>query len=430
MSLDLIVRDVTLPDGRKRQDVAVVAGRIAAIEPGIDAQAAQTIDGRGYLLSPPFVDSHFHMDATLSLGLPRLNVSGTLLEGIRLWGELKPQLAHEAVAERALRYCDLAVSQGLLAIRSHVDVCDDRLLAVEALIEVRKQVKPYLDLQLVAFPQDGYLRSLNAARNLERALDLGVDVVGGIPHFERTMADGAASVKALCEVAAKRGLMVDLHCDESDDPLSRHIETLAAEAQRLGLGGRATGSHLTSMHSMDNYYVSKLLPLIAEAGINAIANPLINLTLQGRHDSYPRRRGLTRIAEMRAHGVPVALGQDCCMDPWYGLGGADMLDVAHIAVHGAPMTSHEAIRWTFDAVTGIPARILGLEGYGLAAGANADMVLLQAVDPIEAVRLRATRLFVIRRGKVVARTPARETELSLTGRPARLDPASYAPAAV
>ncbi len=427
MDFDLIVRNATLPDGRKGQDVAVAARRIAAIQPTIGAEAMRTIDARGYLLSPPFVDCHFHMDATLSLGLPRLNLSGTLLEGIALWGELKPQLTHEAVAERALRYCDLAVSQGLLAVRSHVDVCDDRLLAVEALLEVRKKVKPYLDLQLVAFPQDGYFRSPNAALNLDRALDLGVDVVGGIPHFERTMAEGAASVKALCEIASRRGLMVDLHCDESDDPLSRHVETLAAEAQRLGLGSRATGSHLTSMHSMDNYYVSKLLPLIAELGVNAIANPLINLTLQGRHDSYPRRRGITRVAEMRALGIPVALGQDCVMDPWYSLGGADMLDVAHMAVHGAPMTSREAIRWTYDAVTEIPARILGLEGYGLWVGANADMVLLQASDPIEAVRLRATRLFVIRRGEVIARTPSRETELSLSGRPSNLDPASYAP---
>ncbi|MGA7198773.1 MAG: amidohydrolase family protein [Roseiarcus sp.] len=427
MQFDTILRDATMPDGRKGQDVAIAAGRIAAIEPRIEAEARQVIGARGYLLSPPFVDCHFHMDATLSLGLPRLNLSGTLLEGIALWGELKPQLTHEAVAERALRYCDLAVSQGLLAVRSHVDICDDRLLAVEALLEVKKRVKPYLDLQLVAFPQDGYFRSPSAAENLERALDLGVDVVGGIPHFERTMAEGAASVRALCEIAARRGLMVDLHCDESDDPLSRHVETLACEAHRLCLGGRATGSHLTSMHSMDNYYVSKLLPLIAESGICAIANPLINLTLQGRHDTYPRRRGMTRVAEMRALGVPVALGQDCVMDPWYGLGGADMLDVAHMAVHGAPMTSREAIRWTFDAVTEIPARILGLDGYGLAIGNNADMVLLQAADPIEAVRLRATRLLVIRRGEIIARTPPRETELSLTGRPSSLDPASYAP---
>jgi cytosine deaminase len=241
------------------------------------------------------------------------------------------------------------------------------------------------------------------------------------------MADGAASVKALCEIAAERGLMVDLHCDESDDPLSRHVETLAYEAKRLGLGARATGSHLTSMHSMDNYYVSKLLPLIAESGINAIANPLINITLQGRHDTYPRRRGLTRIPEMRALGVAVALGQDCVMDPWYGLGGADMLDVAHMAVHAAPMTSREAIRWSFDAVTEIPARILGLEGYGLAVGRNADLVVLQAADPIEAVRLRAPRLAVIRRGRLIAETPPRVASLGLPGRPAKLDPADYAP---
>ena len=429
MTFDLIVRGATLPDGRKDIDIATRDGRIVAIERNLQAEAGTIVDARGRLVSPPFVDCHFHMDATLSLGLPRLNQSGTLLEGIALWGELKPLLTHEAVVERALRYCDLAVSQGLLAVRSHVDVCDDRLVAVEALLDVRARVKPYLDLQLVAFPQDGYFRSANAARNLERALDIGVDVVGGIPHFERTMADGAASVTALCEIAARRGLMIDLHCDESDDPLSRHIETLAFEATRLGLGARATGSHLTSMHSMDNYYVSKLLPLIAESGVNVIANPLINITLQGRHDVYPRRRGLTRIAELRVHGVPVALGQDCVMDPWYGLGAADMLDVAHMAVHAVPMTSREAIAWTFAAVTEIPARVMGLEGYGLEIGKFADMVVLQAADPIEAVRLRATRLAVIRRGRIVARTPPRVTDLMIPERPETIDPASYAPRA-
>jgi cytosine deaminase len=410
MTFDLILRGANLPDGRENIDIAVSGGRIVAIEPHIAAEAGETHDARGRLVSPPFVDSHFHMDATLSLGLPRMNVSGTLLEGIALWGELKPLLTHEAVIERALRYCDLAVSQGLLAVRSHVDICDDRLLAVEALLEVRAKVKPYLDLQLVAFPQDGYYRSPTAAKNLERALDLGVDVVGGIPHFERTMEEGAASVRALCEIAAQRGLRIDLHCDESDDPLSRHVETLAREATRLGLGGRATGSHLTSMHSMD---------------INAIANPLINITLQGRHDTYPRRRGLTRIPELRAHGVPVALGQDCVMDPWYGLGSGDMLEVAHMAVHSVPMTSREAIRWSFDAVTSIPAAVMGLENYGVRVGANADLVILQAADPIDAIRMRSTRLAVIRRGKIVSRTSPRLAELNLEGRPSQLDPASY-----
>ena len=427
MALDLVVTGATLPDGRENFDIACAGGRIVGLEPGIAADAAHTIDAAGRLVSPPFVDVHFHMDATLSLGTPRMNVSGTLLEGIALWGELKPLLTEEAVAERALRYCDLAVSKGLLAIRSHVDVCDDRLTAVDALLEVKRRVAPYIDLQLVAFPQDGYLRSPSAAANLERALDRGVDVVGGIPHFERTMADGAASLKTLCEIAARRGLMVDIHCDETDDPMSRHVETLACETQRLGLQGRVAGSHLTSMHSMDNYYVSKLVPLIAEAGLHAIPNPLINITLQGRHDTYPRRRGMTRVPELLAAGINVAFGQDCCMDPWYSLGGADMLDVAHMGLHVAQMTSREAMRTCFAAVTENAAKVMRIDGYGLEVGCNADMVVLQAHDSIEAIRLRARRLAVIRRGKVIAETPAELVDLRLPERPARLDPAQYFP---
>ncbi len=429
MSFDLLIKNATLPDGATGVDIACAGGKITAIEPNITADAARIIDATGRLVSPPFVDCHFHMDATLSLGLPRMNQSGTLLEGIALWSELKPLLTPEAVKERALRYCDLAVSKGLLAIRSHVDICDDRLTAVDALLEVKREIAPYIDLQLVAFPQDGYFRSPNAAENLKRALDKGVDVVGGIPHFERTMADGAASVTALCEIATKRGLLVDMHCDETDDPLSRHIETLAYETQRLRLQGRVAGSHLTSMHSMDNYYVSKLLPLIAEAGVHAIPNPLINIVLQGRHDTYPKRRGMTRVPEMREYGINVAFGQDCCMDPWYSLGGADMLDVAHMALHVAQMTSREAMRFCFEAVTTNPARVMHLEGYGLAVGCNADMVVLQAHDSIEAIRLRARRLFVIRRGKVISETAPEVAELALRSRPEALDPASYFPRA-
>src|SRR4051795_8658687 len=235
MQADLILRGANLPDGRQGHDILITDGLIQAVGQQIDARGRDELDVSGLLVAPPFVDCHFHMDATLSLGLPRLNHSGTLLEGIALWGELRPQLTVEAVVERALRYCDLAVSQGLLAVRSHVDVSDERLVAVEGLLQVRERVKPYLDLQLVAFPQDGYYRSPGAAANLERALDMGVDVVGGIPHFERTMADGAASVRALCELAAGRGLMVEPHCAETDDPSSRHIETLAHETLRLGL---------------------------------------------------------------------------------------------------------------------------------------------------------------------------------------------------
>jgi cytosine deaminase len=418
--LDLILRDCSLPDGRQGIDIGVRNGRIAAIEPALAADAHQTVHAAGHLVTPPFVDAHFHMDSTLSYGLPRVNRSGTLLEGIELWGELKPTLAQDALVERALAYCDWAAAKGLLAIRSHVDVSDPRLLAVEALLHVRERVKPYLDLQLVAFPQDGVLRAAGALDNLKRALDMGVDVVGGIPHFERTMQQGAESVRLLCELAAERGLPVDMHCDETDDPLSRHIETLACETQRLGLQGRVTGSHLTSMHSMDNYYVSKLLPLIREAGVSVVANPLINITLQGRSDTYPKRRGMTRVPELMAAGVPVAFGHDCVMDPWYGLGSADMLEVAHMGLHVAQMTSQDAMRACFDAVTATPAHILGLPDTGLEIGKRADLVLLQARDPVEAIRLRATRLLVLRAGRVIARTPPATAELFLEGRPGSL----------
>ena len=416
--LDLLVSNANLPDGRTGMSIAVQNGRIVEVATHIDATSAQQIvDAAGLLVTPHFVDPHFHMDATLSYGLPRVNASGTLLEGIALWGELKPHLTADALIERAIAYCDWAVAKGLLAIRSHVDTSDPSLLAVDALLEVKRRVAPYLDLQLVAFPQDGVLRSPGGVENLKRALDKGVDVVGGIPHFERTMADGAASVKLLCEIAAERGKLVDMHCDESDDPLSRHIETLAYETQRLGLQGRVTGSHCTSMHSMDNYYVSKLLPLIAESGVSVIANPLINITLQGRHDSYPKRRGMTRVPELMDAGVVVAFGHDCVMDPWYSLGSGDMLEVAHMGLHVAHMTSQDGMRRCFDAVTTNAAKVMHLEGYGLEVGCDASFVLLQARDPIEAIRLRATRLKVFRKGKLIAETPAATAALHVDGRP-------------
>ena len=415
--LDLLITNANLPDGRNRMSVAVQDGRIVEVTEGLQAAAHETVDACGLLLSPPFVDAHFHMDSTLSYGQPRVNETGTLLEGIALWGELKPRLTHEAIVQRALHYCDWAVARGLLAIRSHVDTSHPSLVPVQALLDVKKRVAPYLDLQLVAFPQDGVLRAPGGLDNLKRALELGVDVVGGIPHFERTYAQGTDSVKLLCELAARQGKRVDMHCDESDDPHSRHVEMLTHETQRLGLQGRVTGSHLTSMHSMDNYYVSKLIALMAEADLGVVANPLINITLQGRHDTYPKRRGMTRVPELMAAGLTVAFGHDCVLDPWYSGGSADMLEAAHMGLHVGQMTSQSAMRQCFDAVTTHPARLLGLEGYGLAAGCHADFVLLHARDPAEAIRLRATRLAVYRRGKKVASSPAPVAALALPGRP-------------
>jgi cytosine/creatinine deaminase len=418
---DMIIRNANLSSGETGFDIGITKGKITAIEKNLTSECGQEIDATGRLVSPAFCDPHFHMDATLSLGKPRMNMSGTLLEGITLWGELRPIVTKEELVERALRYCDLAVSQGLLFIRSHVDTSDPRLVTAEAMLEVRERVAPYIDLQLVAFPQDGYYRAPDGAKALEKALDMGIEIVGGIPHFERTMEDGRRSVEALCRIAADRGLMVDMHCDETDDPMSRHIETLTAETVRHGLQGRVSGSHLTSMHSMDNYYVSKLIALMAEAEINAIPNPLINIMLQGRHDTFPKRRGLTRVRELIEAGINVSFGQDCTMDPWYSMGSADMLEVAHMGVHVSQMGGVDEKKKLFDAITINSAKTMGLENYGLTFGSNADLVVLQAADVVEAIRLKPTRLYVLKAGEIVSSSPARIATLTLPDRPASID---------
>ena len=412
---DLLVKGGTLPDG-SIADIAITGDRIAAVGQ-LDAPAVRTIDASGDLVSPPFVDPHFHMDATLSYGLPRVNASGTLIEGISLWGELREIATVDEMVERAVRYCDWAASMGLLAIRTHVDTTPDHLRGVDAMLEVKRRVAPYLELQLVAFPQDGLYRAKNGRENLIRALDRGVDIVGGIPHFERTMEEGTESVKDVARIAADRGLMLDIHCDETDDPMSRHVETMAAEVTRHGLGVRAAGSHLTSMHSMDNYYVSKLLPLIAESEMTVIPNPLINITLQGRHDTYPKRRGLTRVKEMQALGITVGWGQDCVLDPWYSLGTGDMLDVAFMGMHVAQMTHPAEMARCFEMVTHTNARIMNLEGYGLKVGDLASLVVIDADNPTEALRLRPDRLFVVSRGKVIVERARNNARLAIAGRP-------------
>ena len=424
MTLSLIVRNATLPDGRTGQDIGVDGARIAEVRPKLPAGAGREIDAGGQLVCPPFIDSHFHLDATLSLGLNgRYNESGTLAEGIRLWREMQPLIDADGLYSRAMRYCDLAVSKGMLAIRSHVDVTDGALIGAEVMAQVKKDVAPYLDLQLIAFPQMGYFARPTLHDSILRVLEMGFEVVGGAPHLEPTAELGRRSVTALCEIAAERGAMVDMHCDENDDPNSRHIQDLAYETQRLGLQGRVTGSHLTSMHSMDNFFAARLIQQMLAAEVHVVANPLANMILQGRFDTYPKRRGMTRVKELMAAGCVVALGQDSTLDPWYPLGTADMLDVAWMAVHAGHLSSRDGMRACFDAVTGNAAAIMQLDGYGLEPGCFADFVVLQAADPIEAIRLRPTRLHVFRRGQEIATTPPAATALALPGRPDRLDPA-------
>ena len=410
---DLIIRNCNLGKNEKT-NILIKNGIIEDINDNIPQIGCSELDAENYFVTSPFIDSHFHMDATLSYGLPRVNKSGTLLEGIQLWGELKPSLTKEAIKNRARKLCKWAIARGTLTIRSHVDVSGENLLAVDALLEIKDEMKDYIDLQLVAFPQDGLLRS-NCLNNLIKSLDMGVDVIGGIPHFERTMDDGSESIKILCELAEKRGLLVDMHCDESDDPNSRHIETLTYHTNRLKMNGRVAGSHLTSMHSMDNYYFSKLIGLMIEAEINVIPNPLINITIQGKHDNYPKRRGMTRVPEQIKAGLNVAFGHDCVMDPWYPLGSHDMLEVAHMALHIAHMTGINEMISCFDAVTTSAAKVLHLDKYGLKKGSYGDIVILQCKDKIEALRLKPNRLYVIKKGNIISSTNPTEYKLNVDG---------------
>ncbi|MBM7066792.1 cytosine deaminase [Actibacterium sp. 188UL27-1] len=422
MAFDLILTGAVLPDGRLGQDIGIVEGKIAQIAADLPRDGAEVMDVTGHLVTPPFVDAHFHLDATLSIaGADEVNETGTLADGIALWEEMSAAMTADDYRDRALRYFDIAVSQGLLAVRTHVDVTDANLVAAQALAEVKREVADYIDLQLVAFPQMGFFCRPDMDDSIRTVLDLGFDVVGGAPHLEQTAALGRASITALCEIAAEHDAMVDMHCDENDDPASRHIETLVHETRRLGLEGRVTGSHLTSMHSMDNFYAARLITQMAQAEMNVIVNPAVNLHLQGRYDTYPKRRGLARVPELMQAGCAVAFAQDCVMDPWYPLGRGCLLDIAYLGAHACHLIEPAGLWACFEAVTDVPAQIMELDHLGLAVGKSADLVVLEARDPAEAIRLRAPRRAVIRRGQIISQTPPAHARLTLPGRPERLD---------
>jgi cytosine/creatinine deaminase len=385
-------------------DMALEDGRITAIAPHLDLPAQQVLEVNGQLVSPPFVESHIHLDSALTAGQPRWNQSGTLFEGIDIWRDRKQHLSLEDVKARAIEALKLQAQQGVLFVRSHADVSEASLTALKALLEVREAVKDWVTLQVVAFPQDGiYSHPDNEAR-LEEALKLGADVVGGIPHYELTREDGVRSVERIFDLAERYDRLIDIHCDEIDDDQSRFIEVVAACAIRCGCGSRVTASHTTAMGSYNNAYALKLMGFLQRTSINFIANPLINITLQGRTDTYPKRRGVTRVKELWQSGLNVSLGHDCIQDPWYSLGTGNMLDVASMAVHVCQMTGLEEINACYDMVTHHGARTLHLKDYGLAVGNPANMIVLDAADRYDAIRRRPVVRAVISRGKLLVET--------------------------
>jgi cytosine/creatinine deaminase len=406
--IDLILRNARLAGQEDLTDLGVDDGVIVSAGPG--TAAAEVIDLEGRLVTPPLVESHIHLDAVLTVGQPRPNVSGSLFEGIAVWAERVADLTYEDVQARVAQVLRWQLACGVQHVRSHVDVCDPQLRALRALIDLRAEMRGLIDLQLVAFPQQGIFGFEGGRELMAEAVRLGADVVGGIPHYELTREDGVESVKFAMALADEHGLRVDIHCDETDDDHSRFVEVMAAETIRRGMSGRVTASHTTAMHSYNSAYAYRLIRNIARAGLHMVTNPLDNSVLQGRFDTGPIRRGHTRVKQLQEAGVNVCIGHDSVMDPWYPLGYGDPLQAAFVLVHYGQMSGDAELRRLIDMITVNPAAALGLDGYGLRAGGPADLVVFDAPSEADALRLIAPRTLVLRAGQVVARaTPARHT---------------------
>ncbi len=416
MPYDLIIRHAQLHRHARLMDIAVKDGVFVSIASNLSAASAEReIDVAGRLVSPPFIDAHVHLDAVLTVGQPRYNTSGTLLEGIQIWSERKPSLTREDVKRRAREEIMWEVAQGTLHIRSHVDVCDPELTALRALLELREEVRDLCDLQLVAFPQDGILSFPDGRELMRTAMELGCDVVGGIPHYEWTRDMGVEDVHFVFALAKEFNRDIDCHCDETDDPHSRFTEVMAADTLQQGWQGRVTASHCTAMHSYDNAYAFKLIRLLARAGVSVVANPFDNIVLQGRFDTYPKRRGMTRVKEL----LNVALGHDSIMDPWFPLGRGDMLAAAQLALFLAHMSGYEEINDVFDLMTTNAARTLRIEDrYGIVEGKPADFIVLDAPSAFEALRLVPARLHVFKGGREIASTTPARSVVRRGGEPA------------
>ncbi|MEO0842005.1 MAG: cytosine deaminase [Cyanobacteria bacterium J06643_5] len=419
-SFDLILRRAKLTSFSTEEsqvvDIGIKNRKIAAISPNLTESTLEELDLSEKLVSPPFVESHIHLDSVLTAGEPRWNQSGTLFEGIQIWGDRKREISLEDVKNRALTMLKQQAAQGILFVRTHADVSEPQLIALKALLELRDEVKDWITVQVVAFPQDGiYSDSQNEAL-LEKALEMGADAVGGIPHYELTREDGVRSVEKIFELAEKYNRLIDIHCDEIDDEQSRFLEVVAAEAIRRNNGSRVTASHTTAFGSYNNAYAFKLMGFLQRSQINFIANPLINITLQGRADNYPKRRGVTRVKELWQNNLNVSFGHDCVQDPWYSLGTGSMLDVAHMGVHICHMTGREEVNACYQMVANNGAKTLNLQDkYGLEIGKPASLIVLDSVDYYNAIRTRIKPSYVISQGKIIASTTPALTNFSLTG---------------
>lgn len=411
---NLIIKNARLRGHEQLQTITIQNGVISEISNSTNTSNEETIDAQGHLVLPPFCEPHIHLDTTQTAGEPNWNLSGTLFEGIERWAERKDLLSVDDVKQRAKKTLKWQIANGIQFVRTHVDVSDPTLIALKAMLEVKEEMKPWIDVQIVAFPQEGILSYPNGKALLEEAVKLGADVIGAIPHFEFTREYGVESLHFAFELARKYDRLIDVHCDEIDDEQSRFVETVAALAHKYDMGNKVTASHTTAMHSYNGAYTSRLFRLLRMSGINFVANPLVNIHLQGRFDDYPKRRGITRVKEMLASNINVCFGHDDVFDPWYPLGTANMLQVLHMGLHVCQIMGYEQINDSLKLITDHSARTLNIQDqYGIEVGKPANMIVLPAENGFEAVRRQVPVQYSIRGGKVIAETQLAQTHIQL-----------------
>ncbi|OBW96305.1 cytosine deaminase [Gallibacterium salpingitidis] len=412
----MLIKNAHLPGREGLWQLLIENGKISKIATNdLELTTNETVlDAEQGIVYPPFIEPHIHLDATQTAGQPNWNQSGTLFEGIERWAERKSMLSHDDVKQRAWKTLKWQIANGIQFVRTHVDVSDPTLTALKAMLEVKQEVAPWVDLQIVAFPQEGILSYPNGEKLLEQAMEMGADVVGGIPHFEFTREYGVQSMHIAFDVARRYQKQLDIHCDEIDDEQSRFVETVAALALKYEMGDQVTASHTTAMHSYNGAYASRLFRLLKMSGINFVANPLVNIHLQGRFDTYPKRRGITRVKELLESGINVCFGHDDVFDPWYPLGTANMLQVLHMGLHVCQLMGYGQINNGLDLVTSNSAKTLAIKDYGIREGNTANLVILPAENGFDAVRRQVPTRYSIRNGKVIAETKPAQSKIYLT----------------
>ncbi|MDQ7252632.1 cytosine deaminase [Pediococcus pentosaceus] len=401
----MLIKNVHIENDPEVKDVRIENGIFKAIGKNLEASDDEVIDANGKLLLPPFIDSHVHLDATLTAGDPEWNETGTLFDGIRIWSERKQTLTKKETKERAIQTLKKQASHGIQFVRSHVDTTDPSFKALEALLEVKDEVKNFMELQLVAFPQEGILSFKNGKNLIKQAVEMGVDVIGAIPHFEFNRDYGVDSLKYIVELAEKYDKLIDVHCDEIDDPNSRHLEVLATLAYESGLKNKVTASHTTAMGSYNDAYVYKLMRLLEMSNINMVCNPLINMHLGGRFDTYPKRRGLTRVKELLENNVNVSFGEDDIKDPWYPMGDGNMLDSIHMGIHATQLMGYSQIMNSYNLTTNNGAKTLNVtDHYGIEVGKPANCLIFNTDNFYNELNERKELLYSIHNGKVIVKT--------------------------